>query len=191
MNLIGIAFGAVFVSNVVLAQFYGLCSFLGVSKKRGPALSMGAAVTLVITLSAIISWVIDYYILVPFNLRYLNTIVFILVIAAFVQLVEMLIKRFSPPLYQSLGVYLPLITTNCAVLGVAIDSTQQLNYNFAETATYAFFISIGYALVIYLFSAIREEMDAYDVPRNYQGLGVGLITAFILAMAFSGFVGVV
>jgi Na+-translocating ferredoxin:NAD+ oxidoreductase subunit A len=191
MNLIGIAFGAIFVSNVVLAQFYGLCSFLGVSKKKGPAFSMGMAVTLVITLSTMIAWALDHFILIPNNLRYLNTITFILVIAAFVQLIEMAIKRFSPPLYQSLGVYLPLITTNCAVLGVAIDSTQKLSYNFAEATTYALFISLGYALVIYLFSAIREEMDAYDVPRNYQGLGVALITAFILAMAFSGFVGVV
>lgn len=152
---------------------------------------MGMAVTLVITLSTMIAWALDHFILIPNNLRYLNTITFILVIAAFVQLVEMAIKRFSPPLYQSLGVYLPLITTNCAVLGVAIDSTQKLSYNFAEATTYALFISLGYAIVIYLFSAIREEMDAYDVPRNYQGLGVALITAFILAMAFSGFVGVV
>lgn len=191
MSYIGIAFGALFVSNVLLSQFYGLCSFLGVSKKKGPALSMGAAIVLVITLSAMIAWALDYYVLVPNNIRYLNTLVFILVIAAFVQLLEMVIKRYSPSLYQALGVYLPLITTNCAVLGVAIDATQKYNYSFTETTVYAFFIALGYALVIYLFSAIREEMDAYDIPENYQGLGIALVTAFIMAMAFSGFGGMV
>lgn len=191
MELFGLAFGALFVSNVLLSQFYGLCSFLGVSKKKGPALSMGAAIVLVITLSAMISWAIDNYILIPNDIRYLNTIVFILVIAAFVQMMEMAIKRFSPSLYTALGVYLPLITTNCAVLGVAIDATQKYNYTFVETTVYSFFIAMGYALVIYLFSAIREEMDAYDIPDNYKGLGIALITAFIMAMAFSGFGGMV
>ncbi len=191
MELFAIAFGAMFVSNVLLSQFYGLCSFLGVSKQKEAALSMGMAITLVITLSAMLAWVIDTYILVPNDIRYLNTIVFILVIAAFVQLIEMLIKKFSPPLYQALGVYLPLITTNCAVLGVAIDATQKFSYTFAETSIYALAISIGYTFIIYLFSAIREEMSAYDIPENYQGLSIALVTAFIMAMAFMGFGGMV
>ena len=191
MELIAIAFGAMFVSNVLLSQFYGLCSFLGVSKQKEAALSMGMAITLVITLSAMIAWALDRFILVPYDIRYLNTIVFILVIAAFVQLIEMIIKRFSPTIYQALGVYLPLITTNCAVLGVAIDATQKFNYSFTETTVYAFAISLGYSFVIYLFSAIREEMSAYDIPENYQGLSIALITAFIMAMAFMGFGGMV
>ncbi len=191
MELIAIAFGAMFVSNVLLSQFYGLCSFLGVSKQKDAALSMGMAITLVITLSAMIAWVLDSYILVPYDIRYLNTIVFILVIAAFVQLIEMIIKRYSPSIYQALGVYLPLITTNCAVLGVAIDATQKFDYTFMQTTVYAFAISLGYTFVIYLFSAIREEMSAYDIPENYQGLSIALVTAFIMAMAFMGFGGMV
>jgi len=191
MELIAIAFGAMFVSNVLLSQFYGLCSFLGVSKQKDAALSMGMAITLVITLSAMIAWVLDRFILVPYEIRYLNTIVFILVIAAFVQLIEMIIKRYSPSIYQALGVYLPLITTNCAVLGVAIDATQKFDYTFMQTTVYAFAISIGYTFVIYLFSAIREEMSAYDIPENYQGLSIALVTAFIMAMAFMGFGGMV
>jgi electron transport complex protein RnfA len=191
MELFAIAFGAMFVTNVLLSQFYGLCSFLGVSKQKEAALSMGGAITLVITLSAMIAWVLNEFILVPYDIQYLNTIVFILVIAAFVQLIEMFLKRFSPTIYQSLGVYLPLITTNCAVLGVAIDATQKFDYTFLETSIYAFAISLGYTFVIYLFSAIREEMDAYDIPENYKGLSNALITAFIMAMAFMGFGGMV
>jgi len=191
MEYIALAFSAIFVSNVVLAQFYGLCPFLGVSTKKSSALSMGMAVTFVITLSAMIAWAIDKFILVPNELRYLNTIVFILVIAAFVQLVEMVIKKFSPPIYQALGVYLPLITTNCAVLGVAIDATQKFNYSFTETVVYSLAISLGYALIIFLFSAIREEMDAYNIPENYKGISIALISAFIMAMAFMGFGGMV
>ena len=191
MELIAIAFGAIFVNNVVLQQFYGLCPFLGVSTKKSSALSMGMAVTFVITLSTIIAFLIYDLVLVPNSITYLSTIVFILVIASFVQLVEMFIKKFSAPLYSALGVYLPLITTNCAVLGVAIDATQKFNYGFAETSIYAFAISLGYAFVIYLFSAIREEMSAYDIPENYQGLSIALITAFIMAMAFMGFGGMV
>ena len=191
MEYIALAFSAIFVSNVILSQFYGLCPFLGVSTKKSSALSMGMAVTFVITLSAMIAWIIDKYILIPNDIRYLNTIVFILVIAAFVQLVEMVIKKFSPPIYQALGVYLPLITTNCAVLGVAIDATQKFNYPFGSTVVYALAISLGYALIIFLFSAIREEMDAYNIPENYKGISIALISAFIMAMAFMGFGGMV
>ena len=198
MELIAIAFGAIFVNNVVLNQFYGLCPFLGVSTKKSSALSMGMAVTFVITLSTMIAFAIYNYVLVPYEITYLSTIVFILVIASFVQLVEMFIKRFSASLYSALGVYLPLITTNCAVLGVAIDITVNSQKIF-ETSTpsfmmvtvYALGISLGYALIIFLFSAIREEMDAYPIKRNWEGIPIALITAFIMAMIFYGFGGIV
>jgi len=199
MELIAIAFGAIFVNNVVLQQFYGLCPFLGVSTKKSSALSMGMAVTFVITLSSIIAFLIYDLVLVPNEITYLSTIVFILVIASFVQLVEMFIKKFSAPLYSALGVYLPLITTNCAVLGVAIDTTVNGSKIFGVgtdvtlmmVAVYELGISIGYSLVIFLFSAIREEMDAYPIKRNWQGIPIALITAFIMAMIFVGFGGIV
>lgn len=199
MELIAIAFGAIFVNNVILQQFYGLCPFLGVSTKKSSALSMGMAVTFVITLSTIIAFLIYDLVLVPNGITYLSTIVFILVIASFVQLVEMFIKKFSAPLYSALGVYLPLITTNCAVLGVAIDTTVNGSKIFGVgtdvtllmVTIYALGISIGYSLVIFLFSAIREEMDAYPIKRNWQGIPIALITAFIMAMVFYGFGGIV
>ena len=199
MELIAIAFGAIFVNNVVLKQFYGLCPFLGVSTKKSSALSMGMAVTFVITLSTIIAHLLYQNVLVPNNIAYLSTIVFILVIASFVQLVEMVIKKFSSAIYSALGVYLPLITTNCAVLGVAIDSTvNSEKYSFfsstptlGEVTVYALGISLGYALIIFLFSAIREELDAYPIKRNWQGIPIALITAFIMAMIFIGFGGIV
>ena len=207
MELIAIAFGAIFVNNVVLKQFYGLCPFLGVSTKKSSAISMGMAVTFVITLSAIISHLIYVNVLVKDinpnvegvqDLRFLSTIIFILVIASFVQLVEMIIKKFSASIYSALGVYLPLITTNCAVLGVAIDITKNsetkigfADPTLAQVTIYAFGISVGYALIIFLFSAIREEMDAYPIKRNWQGIPIALITAFIMAMIFVGFGGIV
>lgn len=197
MEYIAIAFGAIFVNNVVLNQFYGLCPFLGVSTKKSSAISMGAAVTFVITLSAIIAHILYTEVLYP-DYTYLSTIVFILVIASFVQLVEMVIKRFSATIYSALGVYLPLITTNCAVLGVAIDITVNSGNklgteipSLGQVTIYALGISLGYALVIFLFSAIREEMDAYPLKRNWQGIPIALITAFIMAMIFVGFGGVV
>jgi electron transport complex protein RnfA len=199
MELIAIAYGAIFVNNVILKQFYGLCPFLGVSTKKSSARSMGMAVTVVITLSTIIAFLIYNLVLVPYSITYLSTIVFILVIASFVQLVEMFIKKFSAPLYSALGVYLPLITTNCAVLGVAIDTTVNGSKIFGVgtdvtlimVTIYALGISIGYSLVIFLFSAIREEMDAYPIKRNWQGIPIALITAFIMAMVFYGFGGIV
>ena len=203
MEFIAIAFGAIFVNNVVLNQFYGLCPFLGVSTKKSSAFSMGMAVTFVITLSTMIAYTIYNQVLVPNNIEYLSTIVFILVIASFVQLVEMIIKKFSSAIYSALGVYLPLITTNCAVLGVAIDVTvngtgsQKLLMasgvapTFWQATVYALGISLGYAIVIFLFSAIREEMDAYPIKKNWQGIPIALITAFIMAMIFSGFGGVI
>jgi electron transport complex protein RnfA len=203
MELIAIAFGAIFVNNVVLNQFYGLCPFLGVSTKKSSALSMGMAVTFVITLSTMIAYTIYNQVLVPNDIAYLSTIVFILVIASFVQLVEMVIKKFSSSIYSALGVYLPLITTNCAVLGVAIDVTVNgtgsskllmsagVAPTFWQATIYALGISVGYAIVIFLFSAIREEMDAYPIKKNWQGIPIALITAFIMAMIFSGFGGVI
>ena len=208
MELIAIAFGAIFVNNVVLKQFYGLCPFLGVSTKKSSALSMGMAVTFVITLSTIIAHLLYQNVLaVDWNpnvegiqdITKLSTLVFILVIASFVQLVEMIIKRFSSTIYSALGVYLPLITTNCAVLGVAIDSTvNSEKYSFfsdvptlSQVTVYALGISLGYALIIFLFSAIREEMDAYPIKRNWEGIPIALITAFIMAMVFYGFGGIV
>ncbi len=198
MEYIAIAFGAIFVNNVILNQFYGLCPFLGVSTKKSSALSMGMAVTFVITFSTMIAFAIYNFVLVPYEITYLSTIVFILVIASFVQLVEMFIKRFSSSLYSALGVYLPLITTNCAVLGVAIDVTVNSQKIFDTTTPtfwmvtiYALGISLGYALIIFLFSAIREEMDAYPIKRNWEGIPIALITAFIMAMIFYGFGGIV
>jgi electron transport complex protein RnfA len=202
MEMIAIAFSAIFVNNVVLSQFYGLCPFLGVSTKKSSALSMGMAVTFVITLSTMIVYAIYNYVLVPKEIEYLSTIVFILVIASFVQLVEMFIKKFSATIYSALGVYLPLITTNCAVLGVAIDVTVNGNATmlknggsqdptFMMATIYALGISLGYAVVIFLFSAIREEMDAYPIKRNWQGIPIALITAFIMAMIFVGFGGII
>jgi electron transport complex protein RnfA len=199
MEYIAIAFGAIFVNNVILQQFYGLCPFLGVSTKKSSALSMGMAVTFVITLSTIIAYIIYNYVLVPYEIEYLSTIVFILVIASFVQLVEMFIKKFSASLYSALGVYLPLITTNCAVLGVAIDITvnsgkifgTEVDPSILMVTVYALGISLGYGLVIFLFSAIREEMDAYPIKRNWQGIPIALISAFIMAMIFIGFGGMV
>ncbi|PAT02061.1 hypothetical protein CI105_04140 [Candidatus Izimaplasma bacterium ZiA1] len=208
MEYIAIAFGAIFVNNVVLNQFYGLCPFLGVSTKKSSALSMGMAVTFVITLSTMISYLIYHNVLlkytmtlntefgeITYNLSFLSTIVFILVIASFVQLVEMFIKKFSAPLYSALGVYLPLITTNCAVLGVAIDTTVNSERigveGFWQVTIYALGISLGYAVVIFIFSAIREEMMAYPIKKNWQGIPIALITAFIMAMVFYGFGGMV
>lgn len=202
MELVVIAFGAIFVNNVVLSQFYGLCPFLGVSTKKSSAISMGMAVTFVITLSTMIAFVLYNYVLVPYELEYLSTIVFILVIASFVQIVEMFIKKFSASLYSALGVYLPLITTNCAVLGVAIDTTVNggtifpqygifTDPTFMQVTIYALGISLGYAIVIFLFSAIREEMDAYPIKQNWKGIPIALITAFIMAMVFLGFGGIV
>jgi electron transport complex protein RnfA len=195
MTYISLAFSAIFVSNVLLAQFYGLCPFLGVSKKKSTALSMGGAVLFVITISSIITYFIYVDLLVPNGLEIYSTIIFILVIAASVQFLEMVIKRFSPVIYTALGAYLPLITTNCAVLGVAIDTTHNTSKIGIEglglmgVIVYSVSISIGYAMIIYLFSAIREEIDAYPVPSSFKGLGVALLTAFVMAMAFIGFGG--
>ncbi len=197
MEYFALAIGAIFVNNIILSQFLGMCPFLGVSKEKSSALSMGLAVTLVITLTTTITYFIYTLLLEPNDLTGYSTIVFILVIAAAVQLLEMVIKKFLPSVFNALGVYLPLITTNCAVLGVAIDVSQNASkagvegMGYPGVLTYAVATSIGYAIVIFFFAAIREEIESYDVPKSFKGMGVGLISAFIMAMAFMGFSGLV
>lgn len=187
-NLILIAIGSAFVSNVVLSQFLGLCPFLGVSKKVETAAGMGAAVIFVITLASGVAGVIYQFVLVPLNITYLQTIVFILVIAALVQFVEMFLKKFMVGLYESLGVYLPLITTNCAVLGVALNNVKY-NYNILTGIVNGFATAFGFAVSIIILAGIREKMEHNDVPESFQGMPIVLITAGLMAIAFCGFSG--
>ena len=181
---------AIFVNNVVLAQFLGICPFLGVSSKVETSLGMGAAVTFVMALTSVVAWSIQTYVLVPLGIEYMQTIVFILVIAALVQMVEILLKKVSPSLYQALGIFLPLITTNCAVLGVAILMISK-EFNLLQSIVYSVATAIGFALALVLFAGIRERLELEDVPKAVQGVPVALITAGILAMAFMGFSGLV
>ena len=176
------------VSNVVLSQFLGLCPFLGVSKKTETAAGMGTAVIFVITLASAVAGVIYRYILVPFDLTYLQTIVFILVIAALVQLVEMFLKKFMKSLYQALGVYLPLITTNCAVLGVALTNVQK-NYGILTGIVNGFATAVGFTISIVILAGIREKMEYNDIPESFKGMPIVLITAGLMAIAFCGFSG--
>ena len=180
---------AALVNNVVLSRFLGLCPFLGVSKKTSTAVGMGSAVIAVITLSSAITYVIDHFILRE-NLRYLRTIVFIQIIAALVQTVEIILKKKIPSLYKALGVYLPLITTNCAVLGVAIDSAQK-SYTFAETMIYSVGTAVGFLIAIVLMSGIRERIEHNDIPESFQGMPIVLVTAGLMAIAFFGFKGTI
>ena len=182
--------GAVLVNNVVLVKILGLCPFMGVSKKLETAYGMGAATTFVLTVATGASYVIDQFLLMPFELEYLRTLSFIVTIAAIVQLTEMVIAKTSPALQQTLGIYLPLITTNCAVLGVAILLVQK-NYNLLQSFTYAVSTAVGFALALVVFSGIRERLELNDVPKAMQGVPVALVTAGILAMAFMGFAGLV
>lgn len=178
------------VSNVVLSQFLGLCPFLGVSKKVDTALGMSAAVAFVLTLATIVTFLIQHYVLNVFDLQYLQTITFILVIAALVQMVEIILKKVSPALYQALGVFLPLITTNCCVLGVAILVIQK-DYDLLTGVVYAFSTAIGFGLALTVFAGMREQLSLVKVPKGMQGTPITLITAGLLAMAFMGFSGVV
>ncbi len=182
--------GSALVNNFVLHRFLGICPFLGVSRSTDTAIGMSMAVIFVMTLASFVVWLINYYLLLPYGLVYLQTIVFILVIAALVQLVEMIIQRVSPPLYQALGIYLPLITTNCAVLGVALLNIQ-LRYDLMEACVFALGASIGFGLALVIFSGMREELDLGDVPRVFRGTPIALITAGILSLAFMGFSGLV
>lgn len=190
MEYFVIIIGAIFVNNIILAQFLGICPFLGVSSKVTTSLGMGGAVTFVLTIASIAAYIIQYYVLVPLGLEYMQTIVFILVIAALVQMVEIILKKISPALYSALGVFLPLITTNCAVLGVAILLVQK-ELNLAQSVVYAVATAIGFTLALVLFAGLREKLELNDVPKAMKGVPIALITAGILAMAFMGFSGLV
>lgn len=180
---------AIFINNIVFSQFLGICPFLGVSKRTSSALGMGAAVTFVITLATAVAWLLQTYLLNPFGLMFLQTIVFILVIAFLVQLLEIVMKKIAPALYQSLGVFLPLITTNCAVLGVAILVVQK-EYNLLEGVVYGFSTALGFTLALWIFAGIREQLEITDTPRAMRGVPIALICAGLLAMAFMGFSGI-
>ena len=182
--------GAILVNNVVLAQFLGICPFLGVSKDVKSSVGMSGAVLFVMLLATMVTWLIMTYVLVPLHLEYLQTIAYILVIAGLVQMVEIVLKKIAPSLYQALGVFLPLITTNCAVLGVAILVIQK-NMNFLESVVYSASIAIGFALALVIFAGIREQLELTGTPRGMKGVPIALVTAGILAMAFMGFNGLV
>ena len=190
MEYFVIIVGSIFVSNIVLTQFLGICPFLGVSNKLSTAIGMGGAVIFVLTLATMVTWIIQYYVLIPFGLDFMQTIVFILVIAALVQMVEIILKKVSPALYQALGVFLPLITTNCAVLGVAILTIQK-QFNLLEGVTFAASNAIGFTMALVIFSGIREHLDLMEVPKGMRGVPIALVTAGILALAFMGFTGMV
>ena len=189
-ELLIIAIGSAIVNNVVLSQFLGLCPFLGVSKKINTAAGMGGAVIFVLTISSLMTSLIYQLILVPTGMEFLQTIVFILVIAALVQLVEMFMKKVLPPLYQALGVYLPLITTNCAVLGVAISNVQD-GYNVVEGVVYGFATAVGFTIAIVLMAGLREKMEYNNVPKAFQGMPIVLLTAMLMSIAFTGFAGII
>lgn len=180
---------ATLIENVILSQFLGICSFLGVSKNKKSAVGMGLAVVAVIILATVVTWVLYNYVLSLLDLTYLKTIVFILVIASLVQMIEVIIKKFVPSLYKSLGIYLPLITTNCAVLGVALKSVNN-SLSFGNMLIYAIGSGIGFLLVIFIFSYIREEMDKRNVPKAMKGIPIALVVASILAIIFSRYVGI-
>lgn len=189
MEYILIFITAVFVNNVVLAQFLGICPFLGVSKKISTAAGMGAAVTFVLTLATLVTFLVQKFILDAYGLAYLQTIAFILIIAALVQMVEIILKKVSPSLYQALGVFLPLITTNCCILGVAILVIQK-DYDLVQGLIYAISTAIGFALAMIVFAGLREQLSLVKLPKAVDGMPIALVTAGLLAMAFMGFSGV-
>lgn len=185
-----IIISAIFVNNIVLAQFLGVCPFLGVSNKLSTATGMSGAVCFVITLATVVTYLINTWLLVPLGLEFLQTIAFILVIAALVQMVEIVLKKTSPALYLALGIFLPLITTNCAVLGVAITVVNK-GFNLGQATVYALATSVGYGLAMILFAGLREHLAGSEVPSSFKGLPIALITVGIMAMAFLGFSGIV
>jgi electron transport complex protein RnfA len=189
MTYILIFISAVFVNNIVLSQFLGICPFLGVSKKIDTALGMSGAVAFVMTIATIITYIIQKTVLEPFNIGFLQTITFILIIAALVQMVEIILKKVSPALYQALGVFLPLITTNCAILGVAIMVIQK-DFNLLESVVFAISTALGFGLALVLFAGIREQLSLIKLPKGMEGTPISLVTAGLLAMAFMGFSGV-
>lgn len=190
MEYILIIISAVFINNVVLAQFLGICPFLGVSNKVNTALGMAGAVTFVIVLATMVTYLIQVYILNKLGIAFMQTITFILVIAALVQMVEIILKKISQPLYQALGIFLPLITTNCAVLGVAILVIKK-NYNLLEGVVYGASTAIGFGLALIILAGIREQLEMVDIPKGMKGVPVSLVIAGILALAFMGFTGIV
>lgn len=190
MEYIIIIISAIFVNNIVLAQFLGICPFLGVSNKIKTAVGMGGAVIFVMTLATIVTWLIMQYVLVKFNIVFMQTIAYILVIASLVQMVEIILKKISPSLYQALGVFLPLITTNCAILGVAILVIQK-DLNLLQSVFFAIGNSLGFSLALILFAGIREHMDILPIPKGMKGVPSALVVAGILALAFMGFSGLV
>lgn len=188
-NILKIAISAILINNFVLSRFMGICPFLGVSKKTSTAVGMGMAVTFVMTLAGTITWLINNYILVAFNMGYMKTIVFIFVIAALVQFVEMALQKYSPSLYSALGIYLPLITTNCAVLGAVLLAVDTYNYGLVETIVFNFFAAIGFTLAIILLSGVRERLETAKIPKFMQGFPIVLVSAALISMAFLGFAG--
>ena len=182
--------GAIFVNNVVFTKFLGICPYMGVSKKIDTAIGMSMAVAFVLTLAGAITYIVQYFVLVPMGITYLQTIVFILVIASLVQFVEIVMKKVAPALYKALGIFLPLITTNCAILGVAILSVQS-NFNFILTVIFSFASALGFGVALILFAGIREALDTRDVPKAFAGSPIAMIIAGILALAFMGFSGMV
>jgi electron transport complex protein RnfA len=190
VNIFIIFLSAVIVNNYVLVNFLGICPFIGVSKKISPALSMGMATTFVMTLTSAVSWLINKYILDGLNLQFLQTVSFILVIASLVQLVEMFVKKISKPLYDALGIFLPLITTNCAILGVALFLVLK-EYNFIESIIFGFSAGVGFTLAIVIMAGIREELELADVPEYFKGAAITMIVAGCLALAFMGFSGLI
>lgn len=189
LEYISIIVTAIFVNNIVFAQFLGICPFIGVSKRITSAVGMGAAVTFVMALATLVTWLLQAYVLAPCGLQFMQTIAFILVIAALVQMLEIIIKKIAPALYQALGVFLPLITTNCAVLGVAIMVINK-QYDLMQSLVYAVATAIGFTLALIIFAGIREQLTLVDIPRPMRGVPIALICAGLLAMAFMGFSGI-
>jgi electron transport complex protein RnfA len=189
-ELITLAFTMIFINNILLSQFLGICSFIGVSKKRSSAIGMSLSVIVVIFLAGTISWLLYNLVLVPLEIPYLSLLTFILVIASIVQLLEMVLKKFIPSLYKALGIYLPLITTNCAILGVAVTGNIKAGYDFINMIVYSLAIGVGYLLVMFIFSAIREKIDNLPIPAPFKGAPIALIIAGFMALAFSGLLGV-
>ena len=187
-ELLAIALGAILANNFIFSQFLGICPFLGVSKKVDTAVGMGVAVTFVMGLASAITWLVNKFILVPLDLSYMQTVAFILVIASLVQFIEMFLQKAMPSLYTALGIYLPLITTNCAVLGVALLNIQN-NYNFIESVVYGVTGGLGFLLAIVLFASIRERLVFADYPKAFEGFPIALVTAGLMALAFMGFSG--
>ena len=187
-ELLAITLGAILANNFIFSQFLGICPFLGVSKKVDTAVGMGVAVTFVMGLASAITWLVNTFILIPFDLGYMQTVAFILVIAALVQFIEMFLQKSMPSLYTALGVYLPLITTNCAVLGVALLNIQN-NYNFISSVVYGITGGLGFLLAIVLFASIRERLVFADYPKSFDGFPIALVTAGLMALAFMGFSG--